>query len=151
MFRPPRREVATRDATRSTTGTMCNVTTELDVAIGRFQTCLEERDHTTAEALLDADFALVIVQPARAIMPRSRWLEVLSDYMVHSYRVLDSVVDISDDLAVVLHRDEMSAIVLGEDRSGTFVITDVWRRRSGEWKIWRRHSTPLVAGNMPGT
>ena len=129
---------------------LCGVTTDLDVAITRFQACIEARDHAAAEAVLDADFALVLLQPGRVVMPRGRWLEVLSDYVMHSCRVLDSVTDISDDLAVVLHRDEMSATVLGEDRSGTFVVTDVWRLREGAWKVWRRHSTPLAAGRLPG-
>jgi hypothetical protein len=44
----------------------------------------------------------------------------------------------------------MHSTVLGEDRSGTFVITDVCRRRRSEWRLWRRHSTPLAAGRMPG-
>jgi hypothetical protein len=44
----------------------------------------------------------------------------------------------------------MSATVLGEDRSGTFIITDVWRHRSDGWRVWRRHSTPMFAGDMPG-
>ena len=116
----------------------------------RFQRCIEERDRAAAEAILDDDYALVLVQPAKAVMPRSRWLEVLADYVVHSYDVREMVMDVDDDVAVVLHRDEMSATVLGEDRSGTFVITDVWRRRGGTWRIWRRHSTPLAAGEMPG-
>lgn len=75
---------------------------------------------------------------------------MLEDYVVHSLTVEHSVVDRDDDLALVLHRDEMSATVLGEDRSGTFVITDIWRLRDAGWKVWRRHSTPLAAGEMPG-
>lgn len=83
-------------------------------------------------------------------MPRARWLEVLDDYVVEAYAVKDQVLDVDGDLAVVLHRDEMSATVLGQDRSGTFIITDVWRRVGGGWKIWRRHSTPVSAGELPG-
>jgi hypothetical protein len=126
-------------------------TSELDVAIGRFQTCIEERDRATAETVLDDDYALMTVQPVRAVMPRSRWLEVLGDYVVHRYEVVDRALDVDGDVAVALHRAEMSATVLGEDRSGTFVISDVWLRRSGEWKVWRRHSTALTAGRLPGT
>lgn len=124
----------------------------LTEAMRRFQTCVETRDAAMAEAVLDDDYALVLVQPAATVMPRARWLEVLSDYVVHSLSVEDEVVDrAGDDLAVVLHRDEMSATVLGQDRSGTFVITDVWRRHpDGRWKVWRRHSTPLAAGRLPG-
>lgn len=54
------------------------------------------------------------------------------------------------DYAAVLHRDRMRATVLGEDRSGVFVLSDVWRRRDERWRLWRRHSTPLGAGAMPG-
>ena len=112
-----------------------------------------DRDREAAESVLDPDYALVLVQPARAVMPRARWLEVLEDYVVHDYAVEESIldVDVDGDMATVLHRDRMLATVLGEDRSGTFVITDIWRRTTDGWRVWRRHSTPLSAGNMPGS
>jgi hypothetical protein len=44
----------------------------------------------------------------------------------------------------------MHATVLGEDRSGTLVISDVWRRTAEGWRVWKRHSTPFEAGRMPG-
>ena len=123
---------------------------DLAGSIERFQNCIEQRDAESASQLLDADYALVLVQPARAVMPRARWLEVLPDYVVHAYDVEEQVVDVDGDCAVVLHRARMNATVLGEDRSGVFVITDVWRRRDGAWRLWRRHSTPLAAGSLPG-
>ncbi len=109
------------------------------------------RDRAVAESLLHDDFALVLVQPTLAVMPRARWLDVLSDYVVHNYAVEEIVVDVDGDLAVLLHRDVMSATVLGNDRTGSFVITDVWKLGGDGWKLWRRHSTPLSAGEMPGT
>lgn len=126
------------------------MTDDLPAAMQQFHDCIETRDRAMAEAVLDPDYALVLVQPAKAVMPRDRWLEVLDDYVVHSVTVDHSVVDVDGDVAVVLHRHELSATVLGEDRSGTFVITDIWRRRDDGWKVWRRHSTPLAAGAMPG-
>lgn len=123
---------------------------QLYAALSRFQKCVETRDRGLAEALLDEEFALVLVHPAVVVMHRERWLVVLDDYVVDSLQVAESVVDVAGDLAVVLHRDEMSATVLGEDRSGTFIITDIWRLRADGWRIWRRHSTPLTAGQMPG-
>jgi hypothetical protein len=115
-----------------------------------FERCVEERDTALAERLLDDDYALVLVHPQPAVMPRARWLEVLTDYVVHDFEVQEQVLDVEGELAVVLQRVRMSATVLGEDRSGVFVISDIWRR-GDEWRIWRRHSTPLVAGAMPGT
>lgn len=123
---------------------------DLQDAIARFQRCIQDRDREAAEAVLHPDYALVLVQPARAEIPRARWLEVLEDYVVHDYEVEEAVVDIDGDIATVLHRDRMSATVLGEDRSGIFVLTDTWRRTPDGWRIWRRHSTPLSAGSMPG-
>lgn len=123
---------------------------DLQAAVNRFQDCIETRDRGLADVLLDDDFALVLVHPAVVVMHRERWLVVLDDYVVDSLHVAESVVDLAGDVAVILHRDVMSATVLGEDRSGTFVITDIWRLRADGWKIWRRHSTPLEAGRMPG-
>jgi ketosteroid isomerase-like protein len=115
-----------------------------------FRRCTEERDATAAESVLDDEFALVLVQPMKATVARARWLEVLPDYVMHDYEIEESAIDVDGDVAVALHRDRMSATVLGEDRSGTFIITDVWRHRSDGWRVWRRHSTPMSAGDMPG-
>jgi len=121
----------------------------LQDACQRLQRAIETRDTSMADGVLHAAYALVLIQPVKAVMPRARWLEVLPDYVVHDYSVEDEVADIDDDVAVILHRDRMRATVLGDDRSGTFIITDVWRRGDG-WRLWRRHSTPLAAGRLPG-
>jgi len=114
-----------------------------------WQRAIERRDVEAATAFLADDFALELVQPRRVVVRRQEWLATLADYKISAYAVLDQIVDIAGDVAVILHREEMTAIVLGEDRSGAFVLTDVWRRQDGEWRIWRRHSTPLSAGAMP--
>ena len=114
-----------------------------------WQLAIEDRDIEAAGGFLDDDYALELVQPVRAVIGRAQWLAALPDYVVSSYQVEDQVVDIDGDLAVVLHRARMQATVSGVDRSGIFVITDVWRRDGGAWKVWRRHSTPLTSGAMP--
>lgn len=123
---------------------------DLQRQIEAFTRCIVERDRSLAEDVLDDGYALVLVHPAPAVMPRERWLDVLPDYVCDRYDERDRTVDIDGDCATVLQRVDMSATVLGEDRSGVFVISDVWRRRPEGWRIWRRHSTPLSAGQMPG-
>ena len=115
-----------------------------------FDRVVTTRDVALAADVLDGDFALVLVQPSAARMPRERWLAVLPDYVVHEWTVEDESLDVDGDTAVALRRVAMRATVLGEDRSGTFVITDVWRCRDCGWRIWRRHSTPLAAAALPG-
>lgn len=131
--------------------TMCHMGAALlSDAIREFDRVLMERDRSAAERILDEEFALVLVQPIPAFMPRERWLAVLKDYLVHSYDVEEQRVDEEGGVGAVLSRVRMQATVLGQDRSGLFVITDIWRRRGDEWRVWRRHSSPLSAGELPG-
>jgi len=37
--------------------------------------------------------------------------------------------------------------VLGNDRSGLFLLTDVWLL-DDDWRVWRRHSTAVTAGAL---
>jgi len=126
------------------------VTDDLREQMTNFDSCVLNRDAALADAVLDDDYMLMLVAPSPALIPRGRWLDVLPDYIVHSYSVQHLDVHIDGDAAAVLQRVDMQATVLGEDRSGVFVITDIWRRRPDGWRVWRRHSTPLQAGPMPG-
>ncbi|HEU5000832.1 MAG TPA: nuclear transport factor 2 family protein [Lapillicoccus sp.] len=126
-------------------------TDELLERAAQWDAAIQDRDERAADALLATDFALELVQPVRSVMGREGWLEMLPDYVVHEWDVEEQVVDEGDDVAALLQRVRMRATVMGEDRSGTFVISDLWRRIDGEWRVWRRHSTPLMAGRLPDT
>lgn len=119
-------------------------------ATREFDRVVRERDRAGAERILHDEYALVLVHPAPAVMPRARWLEVLDDYVVHSWDVEEQRIDVDGEVGAVLTRVTMRATVLGEDRSGLFVMTDVWRHGGSGWRVWRRHSSPLSAGRMPG-
>ena len=122
---------------------------DLSEAMARFERAVNERDAGLADQCLRDDFALVLVQPTPATMPRARWIELLPDYVVHDWQVEEHTTDVDGDCAAVHQRVAMQATVAGEDRSGTFVVTDVWRRGPDGWRLWRRFSTPLTAGPMP--
>lgn len=123
---------------------------ELANQISNFERCVLQRDVELAQTVLHPDYALVLVQPTPAVMARSRWLEVLPDYFVEAYDVQEQHLDELGDCATLLQRIEMTAIVLGQGRNGVVVMSDVWLRGDDGWRIWRRHSTPLSAGRMPG-
>lgn len=126
------------------------MTDELLARADVFDRVVIDRDQGAAASVLDDDYALVLVQPEPAIMPRDRWIELLPDYVVHAWEIEERTVHVDGDTAAVLQRLKMKATVLGEDRSGTIVVSDIWRRRDDGWRVWRRHSTPLAAGRMPG-
>jgi len=102
-----------------------------------------ERDEFAAADLLDPEFTQESVHPMRNVMSRSVWLEVLPDYVIHEWDVEDRIVDVEGDFGAILQRVRMRAMVMGEERSGVLVLSDLWRRVGGEWRVWRRHSTPI--------
>lgn len=116
-----------------------------------WQASIEARDVEAAAGFLADDYALELVQPDRAVVPREAWLALLPEYVVTGYRIEAQIVEVSGDVGLILHRADQEARVRGEDRSGPFVLTDVWRRAGGTWRVWRRHSTPLAAGAMPSS
>lgn len=122
----------------------------LTTQLANFERVVLRSDAELALTVLHPDYSLVLVVPVPAVMPRERWLHVLPDYHVAAYDVQDQHLDVLGDCATLLQRLTMTATVLGQDRSGTFVISDVWLRGPDGWRIWRRHSTPLAAGPMPG-
>jgi hypothetical protein len=124
---------------------------ELDLRLDEFQRVIEARDVPAAEQVLDEQYALVLVQPTPAVVTRAQWLSALPDYVVHEWTVQERVLDVDGDCAAVLQRGFQRAVVQGQSRDGLFVISDIWRRREGVWRVWRRHSTPLSAGPMPIT
>lgn len=124
---------------------------DLEARLEDFQRVIDTRDVVAASSVLDDDYALVLVAPEPRVVPRDQWLATLPDYVVHEWTVQERVVDLDGDCAVVLQRGFQRAVVGGAPRDGLFVVSDTWRRRSGVWRVWRRHSTPLEAGPLPGT
>ena len=68
---------------------------------------------------------------------------------MHEWEVEERTVDVDGDTAAIPQRLRMVATVLGEDRRGTIVMSDICRRREDGWRVWRRHSTPLEPGASP--
>ncbi len=116
-----------------------------------FDRVVLSRDLELAADVLAEDYALVLVQPEPQVVPRAAWLTVLPDYVVHAWEVQEQIFEVRGDLGTVLQRIRMDATVLGEDRRGAFVVSDLWVVEGDVWRVWRRHSTPLSAGPMPGS
>jgi Domain of unknown function (DUF4440) len=123
--------------------------TEIGELTDRWQLAIEARDPDAAAHFLAADYALVIIQPQPAVVPREEWLRMLPDYVVSGYSVEERVVSAGDELCTVFQRVDQTALVKGVERSGIFILVDVWVREAGTWRVWRRHSTPLSAGPAP--
>jgi hypothetical protein len=127
------------------------VTADIEIAelTDRWQRAIEARDVDDAGRILSRDYALVILQPQPAVVRRDEWLRMLPDYVVTGYSVEERIVETGDDLCTVFQRVDQTAVVKGVERSGIFILVDVWVREGDAWRVWRRHSTPLSAGPAP--
>lgn len=122
---------------------------EVQARAAAWRSAIETRDFELMQDFLHQDYALVLVVPAAVTMKREEWLRVLDDYVVHEYEVHQQIVHTRTDTAVVLTLATQRTTVLGQDRSGRFVLSDTWvRGDDGSWRVWRRHSTPTSAMEM---
>ncbi len=121
---------------------------DLDARMAEFQRVIEDRDVAAADKVLHRDYALCLVVPTATVHTRDAWLAALPAYVVHEWDVQERQVEVQGDTAVVLQRAWMRATVFDIPRNGIFVITDAWLRQDGVWRIWKRHSTPLSAGEL---
>ena len=122
---------------------------EIGERTDNWQRAIEARDLDAAAQFLAHDYALVILQPQPVVVPRDEWLRMLPDYDVRGYTVEERIVESSEDIATVFQRVDQTAVVQGVERSGIFILVDVWVREAAQWRVWRRHSTPLSAGPAP--
>ncbi len=83
------------------------------------------------------------------VIRRAEWLATLPDYVVHEWRVQQRQVEVNGEVAAVLQQGFQRATVHGQARDGVFVLSDIWLREGGVWRVWRRHSTPFTAGEVP--
>ena len=123
--------------------------TQISDQTDRWQLTIEARDPEGAAQFLSDDYALVILQPQPAVVRRDEWLRMLRDYKVTGYSVEERIVETGRGLCTVFQRVDQTAEVKGVERSGIFILVDVWVQDTDAWRVWRRHSTPLSAGVAP--
>ena len=123
---------------------------DVHAAMEAFELAVRNRDHALAQQVLDEEFELVLAHPSAAAMPRERWLGLLDDYVVSRWEAGPVQEREFGDTVIAHFVVHQEALVLGQDRSGLFAITDVWRARPDGWRVWKRFSTPMSAGDLPG-
>jgi ketosteroid isomerase-like protein len=110
-----------------------------------FNEIVKARDVELAKAIQAQGYRLLIRAPGSKLVEVSQeaWLEMLPKYIVNSYRIDDIKVLVLGDVAVVTLAFFQDANIEGSPRNitGEFMLTDVWVKRDGEWKIIERHSS----------
>jgi ketosteroid isomerase-like protein len=100
-------------------------------------------DRATLERVLAPEFALVVSARPEARVDRAAWLRTAgTEYTCEAFRYDGMQVRDFGDVAVVSSLATQRATAFGQDRSGTFFLTDVWRRGAdGAWQVIARYSS----------
>ena len=83
-----------------------------------------------------------LLAPSIVIVPREQWLANLPLYITESSVIEDIRVGVYGDTAVAfMHMTQQAKVgPTGMDRSGRFMITDIWVKQEDGWRVAERHS-----------
>lgn len=99
---------------------------------------VRRKDLAALEQILAPEY--VYTASGQGRWPRERWMETVPIYDIRHFAFHEVDVHAYGDVAVVLSRYEQKASVAGAQRSGEFLLTDVWVRRNDAWQVVTRSS-----------
>ena len=100
---------------------------------------VRRKDVERLETLVAREYMLQA--PGIGRMPPDQWMAAVSVYDIQSFEFDAVQVHIYGDTAVMRSRYTQKATYQGRDRSGQFLVTDVWIRRDGRWQVVTRHTS----------
>ena len=109
-----------------------------------WMSAVQARDMRFLSDLLGEEFVLTTGRPGAEIRGRQEWLAITRErYIVEAFEFESLDVHVYGDAAMVRSRYTQKGRMDGQDRSQTFLMTDVFVRRSGRWQAVTRHISPL--------
>jgi hypothetical protein len=111
----------------------------------RFMEAVRDRELEWLEEHLGPEFTLTTGRPGAPVRGRDEWLEVTRDrYVIDEFGFDElEVIDLGS-VGVVRSRYRQRGSMGGEDRTQTFLMTDVWAERDGRPQLVTRHVSPLA-------
>ena len=111
----------------------------------RYQAAVRDRDLAVLDELLAPEFTLTTGRSAAPVRTRAEYVSVTE----HGYRIEEfafdelDVVPLGEHAALVRARYRQRGSMDGADRTGVFLLTDVWLERDGRPQLVTRHSSAL--------
>jgi ketosteroid isomerase-like protein len=110
----------------------------------RFMEAVRDRDVEWLEEHLGPDFTLTTGRPGAPVRGRAEWLAVTRDrYALDDFAFEELEVIELGSVGVVRSRYRQRGSMDGENRTQTFLMTDVWAERGGQPQLVTRHVSPL--------
>lgn len=106
---------------------------------------VRDRDVEWLDEHLGPEFTLTTGRPGAPVRGRDEWLAVTHErYVIDEFRFDEIEVLDLGGAGVVRSRYRQRGSMDGEDRTQTFLMTDVWVERDGRTELVTRHVSPLV-------
>ena len=110
----------------------------------RVQAAVAGRDLVVLEELLAPEFTLTTGRAAAPVRTRAEYLAITAaSYVIDGWEFEELDVVPLGDAAVVRARYRQRGSMEGADRTGVFLLTDVWAERAGRPQLVTRHSSAL--------
>ena len=106
------------------------------------------RDSAALDGIIAGDFLISGWLPDGGLADKKLYIEdCLRPVEVEqaSYSYDRWKVRVYDDTAVVNCILHCQALVAAQERGGDFLLTDVWVKEGGHWRVVTRHSSPIAA------
>ncbi len=106
------------------------------------------KDMILLEKILAPEYRLLaVINGELATMDRKKWLETVPVYIPKNFRYYNFDIRTYGNTAVVQSMFDQEATLNGQDRSGTFQITDIWIKNKYGWQVVHRHTNlkPSIA------
>ena len=116
---------------------MNNTADELKELSVAWMKAWKDNDMLFLENILAPDFRLLTSE--LWIMPREQWLANIPNYICEEFQYRKQEVREYGNTAIVQSLTSQKANFNGQDRSGDFLITDVWVKHTDGWKVVHRH------------
>ncbi len=99
------------------------------------------KDTALLHKILAPEFRLLsMVNGELVTTSREKWLSNGPYYILKNFRYYDFDIRIYGNTAIVQSKYDQEATLNGQDRSGTFQITDIWEKNKIGWQVVHRHT-----------
>jgi hypothetical protein len=121
----------------------------VDVATleGEWRDALLQKDEETLRRLIHPQYKLVGIRSTGSVaVDLEQWIAALRrmDIAALEVRVTDCVA--LDNVIIATVDAQWKVRYLGQPIDERVLLTDVWVREEGRWRVVRRHSSPVPAG-----
>lgn len=114
---------------------------ELERLSWEWMNAWKELDTAFIDQMMAPEFRLLAIINGELItMTRSEWMKTTPFYIPTTFKYYNFDIRIYGKTAIVQSMFDLEATLHGQDRSGTFQVTDVWVKKSGGWQVVHRHT-----------